>query len=139
MNSDSRSNAARNAKVFRSGSYALVFLMMVCVVMTVGNLIQTILPDWHAGILAGVMLFIVVDRLYMYRQLKSMTPFSSEWTLSLGAQWVLIIVLIRLLLSYVNGLDAFLTDLSHFGRGDLEHLLTPEFVITVLLALLPWY
>ncbi len=125
--------------MFRSISYALVFLMMVCVVMTISSLIQNLLPGWHSGILAGILLFIVIDRLYTYKQLKSLTLFSSEWATALGAQWVVIVLFVRLLLSYANGLDSFRADLSHFVRGDIASFLSPEFIITLLLALLLWY
>lgn len=132
------STAIRNQKVFRFISYTLVFLMMVCVAMVIGNLIQNTLPDWHAGIIAGILLFIVIDRLYTYRQLKSLTPLSSEWAIALGAQWVLIVLVIRFLLSYANGIDSFRADLSLFTRGDLLELFTPEFVIALMLSVLVW-
>jgi hypothetical protein len=133
------SNAITNRKLFLSISYTLVFLMMACVVMTIGNLIQNALPDWHSGIIAGVTLFIVIDRLYTYQQLKSLTPFSSEWVAAHAAQWIVIVLFVRLLLSYANGLDSFITDLSLFARGYIANLFTPEFVTTLLLALLAWY
>src|SRR5688572_28947841 len=139
MNPRSISNAIGNARVFRALSYTLVFLMMACVVMTIGNLIQNTLPSWHSGIIAGVMLFIVIDRLYTYRQLRHLTPLSSEWAIARGAQWVLIVLLIRFLLSYANGLDSFIRDLSLFARGYIADFFTPEFVVTLLLALLVWY
>lgn len=139
MNQRFTANAARTEKVFRAISYALVFLMMACSVMTIGNLIQNVAPDSRSGIIAGIMLFIVIDRLYTYRQLKSLTPLSSEWTVAVGTQWIVIVLFIRLLLSYANGLDALLTDLSLFARGYLTSFFTPEFVFTLLLALLFWY
>jgi uncharacterized protein DUF4129 len=138
MNSKSISNAMGNAKGFRSISYALVFLMMVCGVMTIGSLIQNALPGWHSGIIAGIMLFIVIDRLYTYQQLKSLTLFSSEWVMAHAAQWIVIVLLIRFLLSCANGLDAFLVDLSLFARGYITNFFTAEFVIAFLLALLVW-
>jgi hypothetical protein len=139
MNPGSSANALTNRKVFRLISHTLVFLMMVCVVMTIGNLIQLVLPHWHSGIIVGILLFIVVDRLYTYRQLKSLTPLSSEWAMAVGAQWILIVLVIRFLLSYADGLDAFRADLSLFARGYLAELFTGEFIITLLLAILIWY
>jgi Domain of unknown function (DUF4129) len=138
MNPRLSSNAIRNEKVFRSISFTLVFLMMVCVVMTIGILIQNTLPDWHSGIIAGLLLFIVIDRLFTYQHLKSLTPLSSEWAIALGSQWIVILVFIRLLLSYAKGLDSFRTDLSLFARGYIENVFTPEFLITLLLAFLVW-
>ncbi len=130
--------AIGNEKVFRSISYMLVFLMMACVVMTVGSLIHNALPDWHSGVIAGIMLFIVIDRLYTYQHLKSLTPFSPEWLIALGVQWIVIALLIRFLLSYANGLDSFIKDMSLFARGYMANLFTPEFIITLLLAFLVW-
>jgi hypothetical protein len=138
MNPGSSSKAIGNERMFRPLSYTLVFLMMACVVMTIGNLIHNVLPYWHSGIIAGVLLFIVIDRLYTYRQLKPLTPLSSEWVIALGAQWVLIVLVIRFLLSYANGLDSFITDLSLFARGYIANFFTAEFVITLLLALVVW-
>jgi uncharacterized protein DUF4129 len=132
------SNAMGDAKVFRSISYALVCMMMVCGVMTIGILIQNVLPNWHSGIIASIMLFIVIDRLYTFQQLKSLTLFSSEWVIAYGAQWIVIVLFIRFLLSYANGLAVFHADLSLFARGDLANFFTGEFVITLLLALLVW-
>jgi hypothetical protein len=138
MNSRSISNAIGNAKGFRSISYGLVFLMMVCAAMTIGILIQNALPGWHSGIIASVMLFIVIDRFYTYQQLKSLTPLSLEWVIAYGAQWIVIVLFIRFLLSYANGVAAFLTDVSLFARGYLANFFTGELVITLLLALLVW-
>ncbi|HSL47035.1 MAG TPA: DUF4129 domain-containing protein [Anaerolineales bacterium] len=133
------SRTTGHEKMFRRLSYLLVFLMMASSVLTIGGLMHTMLPDWHSGIIAAILLFIVIDRLYTYRGMKTLTPLSSEWTISIGAQWVVILVVMRLLLSYANGLDAFLSDLSSFSRGDLARLLTVEFVFSFLLALLIWF
>src|SRR6266508_6174582 len=138
MNPSSNANAIGNKKVYRLLSYTLVFLMMACAVMTISILIQSALPNWHSGIIAGIALFIVIDRLYTYQQLKSLTPLSSEWTIAFGAQWIVIGLFIRLLLSYGNGLDSFRTDLSLFARGSIVDLIAAEFFITLLLAILVW-
>jgi hypothetical protein len=127
-----------NGKIFRPASYTLVFLMMVCLIMTVSNLIHLILPGWHAGIIAGILFFIVIDRLYTYRQLKFVTPWTSEWVISFGVQWIVILIVSRFLLSYAGGVTALLADLSLFGRGYLTDLFTPEFMISVLLMVAVW-
>ena len=139
MNPGSASTPLGHEKAFRFFSYTLVFLIMVSVAITMGSLIRAVLPDWHSGIIAGVLLFIVADRLYTYRQLKSLTTLSSEWAIFIGAQWLLILLVIRFLLSYANGLEAFRADLSLFARGYIGDLFTPEFVVSLLLALLAWY
>jgi hypothetical protein len=123
---------------FRTASYTLVFLMMACVVLTLSILIHNLLPDWHANILAGLLLFIVVDRLYTYRQLKTLTLWSSEWLTAFGVQALVILIFSRFLLSYADGPGALLRDLSLLGRGYILDLFTPEFVITLMLAFAAW-
>ena len=139
MNRETSSAVMENAKAFRFFSYSLVFLLMACMAMTMGSLIHNVLPEWHSGIIAGVLLFIVVDRLYTYRQLKPLTTLSSEWAIAIGAQWILILLVTRFLLSYANGIDAFRADLARFTRGYIADLFTAEFVVSLLLALLVWY
>jgi len=139
MNPGSTSNVIQNERAFRALGYVLVFLMAVCAVMTIGNLIHNLAPLWHTGIIASVLLFIVLDRLYTYRQLKSLVPLSSEWAIAIGAQWLLIMLVARFLLSYANGLDAFRADLSLFTRGYIAELFTAEFVVTLLFASLFWF
>ena len=134
-----RSNVTANERVFRFLSYLLVFLLIVCAVMTLGAFIHNLAPDWHAGIIASILLFAAIDRLYTYRQLRSMTSLSSEWAIAIGGQWLLILLLMRFLLSYANGLDAFRADLSRFARGQIAELFTPEFIVSLLFALLAWY
>jgi hypothetical protein len=138
MSSNLISNALANRNAFRLISYTLVFLMMLCVVMTIGSLIQNVMPEWHSGMIAGILLFIVIDRLFMYRLLKTLTPFSAEWAITLGTQWIVILLFMRLLLSYANGLDSFLAELSLFARGYMADFFSAEFVITLLLGLLVW-
>jgi hypothetical protein len=138
MNPGSTSNAIRNERTYRAISYALVFLMMGCMVMIVGNLIDTALPNWHSSMLVGILLLILIDRLYTYRQLKTLTPLSSEWLLTLGAQWIVILSFSRFLLSYADGVDSLVAELSLWARGDIASLFTPEFVITLLLAFAAW-
>jgi hypothetical protein len=120
-------------------SYILVFLMIVCIIMAISRLLHNALPDWHSGVVAGVMLLIVIDRLLLHQRLKSLSAFSPEWAMIFVTQWIVFIVFIRLLLSYANGLDAFVTDMLHFVRGDFENFFSPEFILTLLLAVLAWY
>ena len=135
---NARSEGIANERTFRLVGYALVFLLMACVLITLGNLIQNTLPHWHAGMIAAILLFIVVDRLYTYPQLKSLTFLSSEWALAIGGQWVVIALLVRFLLSYANGMDVFLADLARFARGSIETILTPEYILTMFLAFVVW-
>lgn len=139
MNQSSNFNVFGNQKAFRFISYTLVFLMLVCFVMIVGILIRSALPGWSSDIISGISVFIVLDRLYTYKRMKSLIPFSREWIMTLGAQWVVIVLFIKTLLSYVNDFDSLLMDISLFTRGYLASLFNLEFIVTLLLAILVWH
>ena len=132
-------NAHRREMGFRRLAALLVFLMMVCGVITLTSLIRSVAPGWSSGLLAGVLLFIVLDRIYSHRSLRSLTPLSSEWWIALGSQWIVILVVVRLLLSYTGGLDALGRDLALIGRGFFGHLFSAEYFFSALLGMLVWY
>ena len=138
MNPHPTSHVVQNEKVYRSISYVLVFLMMACIIMTIGNLIQSVSPNSPSGTIAGILLFIVIDRLYTHRQSKALTPLSREWMITLGAQWIVIVLFSRFLLSYADGPDSLMADLSLLARGYIADLFTLEFVITLFLAMAAW-
>lgn len=138
MSAHPHTQAAAREKRFRPISYTLVFLMMACIVLTLSVLVRSLLPDWHAEIMAGILLFILLDRLYVHKQLQSLTPLSSEWVVTLGAQWVVIALVSRFLLSFANGPASLTDDLSHWVRGSLGSFFTAQFVITLLLAATLW-
>src|SRR5215203_5394881 len=138
MKAGSTSDTMENEKRFRPVSYTLLFLMMACVSLTLSILIHSLLPNSHASTIAGILLLVVMDRLYTYRQLKALTPWSSEWAMAFGVQWVVIIFFIRVLLSYTNGSDALIADFSRIIRGNLADFFSPEFTITLILAFAMW-
>jgi hypothetical protein len=139
MNSKARSNALENERAFRFISYTLVFLMLICVIMAIGTFIHNVVPGWPSDILVGVMLLVVIDRFYTYPRFKALPPFSSEWVVTFGAQWIVFVIFIRLLLSYAKGPNGFVNDMQLFVHGHIDNFFDPEFVVALLLAILAWY
>lgn len=139
MNQHSNFNIVENPRAFLFISYTLVFLMLVCFLMTIGILIQNEMPGWSSDSIAGITVFVVLDRLYMYKRMKALVPFSREWAIANGTQWVVVGLFIKFLLSFAKGSDALLRDISLFTRGDLANLFGPEFIVTLLLAFLVWH
>ncbi|MBK9926294.1 MAG: DUF4129 domain-containing protein [Anaerolineales bacterium] len=139
MNQQPNSKLIGREKTTRAIGYVLLLMMMVCIIMTINTLLHNTVPEWPSDVISGITLFIVLDRLYTYRSFKPLIPLSPDWAKSFGAQWVVIILFIRLLLSYAKGPDAFIADMSLFARGYTPAFFTPEFIVTLLLALLAWY
>ena len=138
MNQDPNFNVITNQKAFRFISYTLVFLMLTCSISIIAILIRITMSGWSADIIAGLTVLVVIDRLYTYKHTKALIPFSREWMVTLGAQWVVIVLFIKVLLSYVGDFDSLSRDISFFTRGYFTKLFNPEFVATLLLAVLVW-
>ena len=138
MKPGSRSNAIENERIFQIISYALVFLLMGCTILILSILMDSVFPEWHSAIIAGVALFVVINRLYTHRQMKSMTFMSTEWLIAIGTQWVVILLVVRLLLSFSYGINSLRNDLSLFASGYLERFFTPEYVASLLLSFVVW-
>ncbi len=130
----STTNALENSRAFHLIGYVLVFLLMGCTILTLGILLDSVFPDWQTAMIAGAALLVVIERLYTHPQLKSMTFLSTEWLIAHATQWIVILLVIRLLLSYSYGTDSLVNDLSLFAKGNLEKFFTPEYVISLLLA-----
>ena len=136
MNENVSSKAAGNEAAFRFVSYALVFLMMACFVMIISVLIGNVMPDWSSEVMAGLTLLVLIERLYTYKRMKSLVPYTREWTITQGAQWAITVVVIKILLSLANGFDAFAKDISAFSGGNFASLFSLNFFVTLLLVFL---
>jgi hypothetical protein len=122
MKQSSNFNLAGNQKVFRFISYTLVFILMVCCIMTMGILIQNEMPGWSSDVIAGITVFIVLDRFYTYKRIKTLIPFSREWAITQGAQWIVVGLSIKILLSFAKGSDALLRDISLWLLSSFKEL-----------------
>jgi hypothetical protein len=126
-----------NLRVFQVISYTLVFLMMACIVMTVLSLIQSAFASWASEAMAAIALLVLVDRLLMHPRLKALTPYTLDWALMLTAQGVVILFVSRLLLSQAHGPESFASDLVLL-RNMPADLLTMEYLVTIVLAVMVW-
>jgi hypothetical protein len=126
MTSFSRSTAGK-PRVLQIISHALVFLMLACIVMTITGLIGNLFPGWAADAMAGIALLVGLDRFFMHARMKNLEPHTLNWFLTLGAQWIVIALFGRLLLSFAHG-----TELS------TKDLFTAEYLVTIALAALIW-
>ena len=127
-----------NESVFRTISYILVTLMIVCGVLTFGNLVNRYVNTWSTAATAIVSALIVLDRLYTYQKMKSFPILSGEWLLAVSTQWIVIIVVLKVVLGLVNGLSTFLEEISLWVTNFQEYFLTPDFYFSMMIAIIVW-
>jgi hypothetical protein len=136
--SEIRPEAYLNEQKFRLISYSLIALMMGCVTLTVGELLGRVLPAWPQWPVAFLGILISADRLYRFGQTRKLTLFSTEWLATFGAQWVVIILALRLVIGLAQGPGALLAELPNWPGSPLEHFFTVEFIAGLLLTVTIW-
>jgi hypothetical protein len=127
-----------NESVFRTISYILVTLMIVCGVLTFGNLVNRYVNTWSTAATAIVSALIVLDRLYTYQKMKSFPILSEEWLLAVSTQWIVIIVVLKVVLGLVNGLSTFLEEIPLWVTNFQEYFLTPDFYLSMVIVTVVW-
>ena len=127
-----------NENVFRAISYILVTLMFFCGVLTFGNLVGPYMPTWPTTAIAIVCSLIVLDRLYIYQQTKSFSILSPERMLAAGAQWIVIILVLKVVLGAIDGFSTFLQEIPLWIIDFQKYFLTPDFYLSLGVAAIVW-
>jgi hypothetical protein len=119
-------------------SHALVGLMMVCLTISFAQFLGRFLPlsgslPLWGGMIAG-------EAFLSYRVTRLKSPFSTEWLLARGAEWVVLLAAIKLALELQHGTGTLLRDLPNweqnfgpaFFNGEYMSVLFVLFTIWVL-------
>jgi len=133
------SQAARsNEFTFKLTSNALVALMMTCAAFTLLSLIERVAPDWQPTYLPVLCLAVALERLYTIRRFKNMSIFSKEWAIAMLSEWVVILLLIKLVSGLSHGAAAFLAEIPRWTQDFNHFFLTADFILALVLVVLTW-
>ena len=138
MSQEAPKSTLLNERVFLAISYMLVTLMFLCGVLTFGNLMNLFMPGWPKTVVAIVCALIVLDRLYTYRKMKFFSVFSLEGLLAITAQWIVIILVLKVVIGVTNGLSAFYQEIPLWVSNFQEYFFTPVFSLSLGIAVVLW-
>ncbi len=128
-----------NETVFRWTSYLLVALMVACSAWTLGSLLSRLMLFWQTWLMAAVCFLVALDSLYISRRLKNLTIFSKEWLITFSTQWIVILMLVKVLTGLSHGVDAFLAEIPLWWKGFSSHFMTGDFLIAVVMVVIAWF
>lgn len=123
---------------YRLVGYGLVAAMMACAAMTMAGLVNRFIPAWQPWAMAGLCFLVALDRLYTYRRLREWLFLSREWLVSFGAQWIVILVLTKLVVGLSHGLNAFLAEVLLWQQDFIAYFFNIEFLIALVMILATW-
>ncbi len=128
-----------NEVVFRWVSSLLIAAMMSCAALTMGSIIQRVLPDWNPPVMAVVCFIIALDSLYTRHQLKKQSFLDSSRLAVTGTQIVVIFLLVKVVISLSRGIQSFLTEIPLWSQDFLQSFITFDLLIGLAMAVAAWY
>jgi hypothetical protein len=128
-----------NEVVFRRVSEALIMLMMTCVALTISALIRHVFPDWNSPLVGALTLFIAFECVLTSPRYRKLTPLTMEWAGNLAAQWIAMLVIVRVAVGLSHGLGAFGEELRLLTADPTAYLLAPEFLLTMIICIVIWF
>jgi hypothetical protein len=127
-----------NQQVFSVLSTFLISLMMACLSITVMLFIEKVLSGWQAPYLPVICFLIALERLYTYKASKSLILFSRPWFTMQITQWVVILLVLKLIVLLAKGLGSFWMELQLLALDFQSSFLELDFLIAFVFVVLTW-
>ena len=125
-----------NQKLVVTAGYALTAGLLACAAAAYTDFVQVLLPSWRGGYLPWLALAVILETLATRRRVQRELegePFSRRLVFH-AFEWLTIALVVRLVLTLVNGLELLPTDLARWQANPLDFF-SGEFGL-VMLALL---
>jgi hypothetical protein len=115
----------------------LVSLMLLLMVVSIIQLGEYIFPSWNGDYLIWLSLFVSIEAQYSKRMLDHRADFKEKVLYRL-AEWVVLIVGIKLLIYLMRGFGSFLTDLKTWSDDFLMTFFSGEYLFSLVVILSVW-
>jgi hypothetical protein len=127
-----------NENTFRLISYSLVSLMMGCGAITAGILISRLIPTWPLWAFTILTVVITLERLFTYRRFADYSLMFTERLLNFGVQWIVIILLVKLVVGLSHGWSAFLAEIPTWQYSFADFFFNDELIIGLIAMAAAW-
>ena len=117
-------------------SHVLVCLMMICLTASLTQFLGQFLPlsdklPLWGGLIAG-------EAFLSYRTTRKKSPFSSEWLLARGAEWVVILAVTKVIVELQYGWEKLLQDLSQWQHNFGASFFNGEYASVLFVLVIIW-
>jgi len=117
-------------------SHLLVCLMMVCLTISFAQFLGRFLPlSESLPLWGGVM---AMEAFLSYRVTRAKPPFSTEWLVARGAEWVVLLVAIKLAVVLQHGSGALLQDLPRWEQSFGPAFFNGEYMSVLFVLITVW-
>jgi hypothetical protein len=118
--------------------HVVVSLMLVCLVISFVQMAESASPAWDGTYLVVVSFLIGLEAMYTQRTLPSRYISSRDLFLFRAAEWIIILLLLRLLLYAMRGFDQLWRDLPLLQRNFVEVFFAGEYILVVAVVAVVW-
>ena len=115
----------------------LVALMFACIAVSVAQFVNAFVPDWNPVYMVVGIFLVSLEAFYARQMVRRERMWGREWWTFRLAEWVVILVALKLVSYVARGPQAFLADLAQWQQ-DPRNIVTIEFIIVVVLAYFAW-
>jgi hypothetical protein len=128
----------RNERLTSLANHLVVALMLACALGVLVAMGEYLLPPWKGGYLVGFCFLIVIESMVTYRQARQLDSFSPELLMFRAAELVVILILFKLLLYFINGVSQLWIDIPLWRVNFLEYFFTYGYLAGVVVIFLAW-
>ena len=119
-------------------SYLLVCLMMICLMLTVKQFGERLMPGWEGSYLPWFGFLVSLEALFSARTTRKLTIFSSEWFGYRVGEWVLIAILLKLV-QYLTAVPVSQwAAIEALRTNFISNFLNGEYLLAVVLVFFVW-
>lgn len=111
--------------------HALGAMMIACLMVVVVRFAQALAPGWQGGYLLPLTFFMAVEAMLSQRLMREHDFLSREWMLYRAAEWVVILVGVKLLLYALRGFDQLFRELPAWKTDFVGSFFTGEYLFVV--------
>ena len=120
-------------------NYAVISLMMVCVSGVILDLLRRLDPNWQGEYLLVLTFLVSLEALFSHRMGQDLTFPSLEWLLHRLTEWVVILIVVKLLFYLFTGPAQLLVDFALWQRDFLGSFFTTQYTILCVYLFAIWF
>ncbi len=111
--------------------------MFACIALSVAQFVRAFIPDWNATYMVVGVFLVSLEAFYARQMVRRQRLWGREWWTFRLAEWVVILVALKLVSYVARSPQDFLADLASWQQ-DPRNILSLEFMIVIVLAYFAW-
>lgn len=118
--------------------HLLAGLMLACLTVTVIQVAEYLFPQWNGDYLVTLSFLVALEAMYARRAIQRYDMFSRERLLYRVTEWVVLLLLIKLVIYQVNGFNQLWSDLFLWRQNFALYFFTDEYLLAFSLIFVVW-